>query len=160
MRYSHLRPAAAGRSCRSAATTSKTASQTRQTWSEERWSPSGTGHCAVLWAAPVAQPVRRRTTMRFTGSASAVAESRAIAAAGRSVMGEEQGKAWGAPLRGQQMARIRVVPEVRVNISCFETRFPSHYLGPRLSDSRANGLAASGAMGADLEPSSVVPRRQ
>ena len=46
------------------------------------------------------------------------------AAAAERYMGEEQGKAWVAPLRGQQMARIRVVPEW-VNILDFETRFPS-----------------------------------
>ena len=46
------------------------------------------------------------------------------AAAAERYMGEEQGKAWVAPLRGQQMARIRVIPEW-VNILDFETRFPS-----------------------------------
>ncbi len=46
------------------------------------------------------------------------------AAAAERYMGEEQGKAWVAQLRGQQMARIRVVPEW-VNILDFEARFPS-----------------------------------
>ena len=46
------------------------------------------------------------------------------AAAAERYMGEEQGKAWVAQLRGQRMGRIRVVPEW-VNILDFETRFPS-----------------------------------
>lgn len=46
------------------------------------------------------------------------------AAAAERYMGEEQGKAWVAQLRGQQMGRICVVPEW-VNILDFETRLPS-----------------------------------
>jgi len=46
------------------------------------------------------------------------------AAAAERYMGEEQGKAWVAQLRGQRMGRIRVVPEW-VNIIDFETRLPS-----------------------------------
>jgi len=46
------------------------------------------------------------------------------AAAAERYMGEDQGKAWVAELRGQRMGRIRVVPEW-VNILDFETRFPS-----------------------------------
>ena len=46
------------------------------------------------------------------------------AAAAERYMGPEQGKAWVASLRGQAMARIRVVPGW-VNILDFETRLPS-----------------------------------
>ena len=46
------------------------------------------------------------------------------ASAAERYMGQEQGRAWVAQLRGQSMARIRVVPEW-VNILDFETRFPS-----------------------------------
>ena len=41
-----------------------------------------------------------------------------------SYMGAEQGRAWVAQISGQEMARIRVVPEW-VNILDFETRLPS-----------------------------------
>ena len=46
------------------------------------------------------------------------------AAAAERYMGAEQGRAWVAQLRGQPVARIRVVPEW-VNIIDFETRLPS-----------------------------------
>ncbi len=46
------------------------------------------------------------------------------ASAAERYMGEEQGRAWCAQLRGQRMGRIRVVPEW-VNILDFETRLPS-----------------------------------
>jgi hypothetical protein len=46
------------------------------------------------------------------------------AAAAERYMGAEQGRAWVAQLRGQQVARIRVVPEW-VNIIDFDTRLPS-----------------------------------
>ena len=46
------------------------------------------------------------------------------AAAAERYMGEDQGRAWVAQVRGQRMGRIRVVPEW-VNILDFETRFPS-----------------------------------
>jgi nitroimidazol reductase NimA-like FMN-containing flavoprotein (pyridoxamine 5'-phosphate oxidase superfamily) len=46
------------------------------------------------------------------------------AAAAERYMGAEQGRAWVAQLRGQEMGRIRVVPEW-VNILDFETRLPS-----------------------------------
>jgi hypothetical protein len=46
------------------------------------------------------------------------------AAAAERYMGAEQGRVWVAQLRGQQMGRIRIVPEW-VNILDFETRLPS-----------------------------------
>ena len=46
------------------------------------------------------------------------------AAAAERYMGEQQGRAWVAQLRGQPMGRIRIVPEW-VNILDFETRLPS-----------------------------------
>ena len=46
------------------------------------------------------------------------------AAAAERYMGEQQGRAWVAQLRGQRMGRIRIVPEW-VNILDFETRLPS-----------------------------------
>jgi hypothetical protein len=46
------------------------------------------------------------------------------AAAAERYMGQEQGQAWVAQLRGQPMGRVRIAPEW-VNILDFETRVPS-----------------------------------
>jgi hypothetical protein len=71
------------------------------------------------WTGPLTSPA---VSSRSRDTLSDVAPE--YAAAAERYIGEQQGQAWVAQLRGQAMGRIRIVPEW-VNIIAFETRLPS-----------------------------------